>query len=71
MNMAKERGRMKKWIAFVMALIFTILAIRLAWMRIDGSSSITYLHIAIPVILGALCVKVYRTHKKAERSDSE
>lgn len=62
---------MKKWIAFVMALIFTILAICLAWMRIDGSSSITYLHIAIPVILGALCVKVYRTHKKVERSDSE
>ena len=62
---------MKEWIAFAMALFFTVLAISIAWMRIGGNSSITYVHIAIPVILGALCVKIYRTHKKAEQSDSE
>lgn len=55
---------MKKWIPFAMALLFTILAICLAWMRIGGRLSITYVHIAIPVILGSLCVKVYRIHKK-------
>ena len=62
---------MKKWIAFAMALFFTVLAISIAWMRIGGNSSITYVHIAIPVILGALSVKVYRRYKKAEQTDSE
>ena len=62
---------MKKWIAFAMALFFTVLAISFAWMRIGGNPSITYVHIAIPVILGALCVKIYRTYKKAEQSDSK
>lgn len=56
---------MKKWIPFAMALFFTILAICLAWVRIGGNLSITYIHIAIPVLLGTLCVKVYRSHKKA------
>ncbi len=56
---------MKKWIAFAMALFFNVLAIGIAWMRIGGNSSITYVHIAVPVILGALCVKIYRTYKKA------
>ena len=42
---------MKKWIAFGIAVVFTVLAISLAWMRIGGNSSITYVHIAIPVIL--------------------
>ena len=55
---------MKKWIAFAMAIFFTVLAISFAWMRIGGNSSITYVHIAIPVILGALCVKIYRANKK-------
>ncbi len=62
---------MKKWIAFGMAAVFTVLAIGLAWMRIGGNPSITYIHIAIPVILGALSVKIYRKYKNAERVDSE
>ena len=59
---------MKKWIAFGFAVIFTVLAISLAWMRIGGNSSISYVHITIPVILGALCVKIYRKYKKAEQT---
>lgn len=62
---------MKKWIAFGMAVIFTVLAISLAWMRIGGNLSITYVHIAIPTILGALCVKAYRTYKKADSKPIE
>lgn len=57
---------MKKWIFFGIAIFFTVLAIGLSWMRIGGNSSITYVHIVIPVILGALSVKIYRTDKKAK-----
>lgn len=45
------------------------LAISLSWMRIGGNSSITYVHIVIPVILGALSVKIYRSYKKTEQDD--
>lgn len=62
---------MKKWIAFGIAVVFTVLAISLAWMRIGGTSSITYVHIAIPTILGALCVKEYRTLKKVANKPTE
>lgn len=62
---------MKKWIAFGFAVIFTVLAISLAWIRIGGNSSISYVHITIPVILGALSVKIYRRYQKAEQSDNE
>lgn len=62
---------MKKWIAFGFAVIFTVLAISLAWMRIGGNSSISYVHITIPVILGALSVKIYRRYQKVEQSDNE
>ena len=51
---------MNKIITFVMAIIFTVLAIVFAWLMIGGNQSITYVHIAIPTILGAVCVKVYR-----------
>ena len=62
---------MKKWIAFGIAVIFTVLAIGLAWMRIGGNMNISYVHIAIPVILGALSVKIYRKYKKSEETDGE
>lgn len=62
---------MKKLIAFGFAVIFTVLAISLAWIRIGGNSSISYVHITIPVILGALSVKIYRRYPKAEQSDNE
>ena len=62
---------MKKWIAFGIAVAFTVLAISLAWMRIGGNLSITYVHIAIPVILGALSVKIYRKYKNTKQTDSE
>ena len=62
---------MKQWIAFALAIIFTALAIGLAWMRIGGNSSITYIHIAIPVILGALSVRIFRKYKHAQRAGSE
>ena len=62
---------MKKLIAFGIAVVFTVLAICLAWMRIGGNPSITYVHITIPVILGAFSVKIYRKYKKAEQSDSD
>ena len=54
---------MKKWLAFAMAMFFTVLAISFAWMMIEGNQSINYAHIIIPIILGALCVKAYRTLK--------
>lgn len=60
---------MKKWGAFGLAVFFTVLAIDFAWMKIRENPSITYVHIAIPVILGALCVKIYRRYKKAEQTD--
>lgn len=62
---------MKKLIPFGLAVFFTVLAISLSWMRIGGNSSITYVHIAIPVIFGALSVKIYRKHKKAEQNDEK
>lgn len=62
---------MKKWIPFGFGMFFTVLAISLAWMRIGGNTNITYVHISITVILGALSVKVYRTYKKAEQKDKE
>jgi len=62
---------MKKWIAFGIAVIFTVLSIGLAWMRIGGNSSITYVHIAIPVIFATLSVKIYRKYKNAEQTDSK
>lgn len=64
----------KKLIALIMvlmALFFTILAIRFAWFMIRGNEAINYAHIAIPTILGALCVKEYRTLKKAENKTTE
>lgn len=42
---------MKKWIPFGLEIFFTVLAISLAWMRIGGNSSITYIHISIPMDL--------------------
>lgn len=62
---------MKKWIAFAIAIFFTVLAIIFAWMMIGGNQSITYVHIAIPIILGTLCVKAYRKYKKAEQANSK
>lgn len=51
--------------------IFTVLAISLAWMRIGGNANITFVHISIPVILGALSVRIYRTYKKSEQNDDK
>ena len=62
---------MKKRIVFGIAIFFTVLAIGLAWMRIGGNSSISYVHIATPVILGAMSVKIYRGYKRAEQIDGE
>ena len=62
---------MKKWIPFGFAIFFTVLAIALAWMRIGGNANITYVHISIPVILGALSVRIYRTYKKSEQNDNK
>lgn len=59
---------MKKRLAFAIAIFFTVLAISFAWMMIGGNQSITYIHIAIPTILGTLCVKVYRTYKADSKS---
>lgn len=60
-----------KVFCFVLALIFTVSAIRLAWLRIGGNEAINYVHIAIPVILGAMSVREYRVLKKKEKAEPE
>ena len=64
----KENIIMKK-LFFILAIIFTILAIVFAWFIIRGNESINYVHVAIPTIFGALCVKNYRWYKKKEENE--
>lgn len=60
---------MKKVIFFVAALFFTVLAITFACLMIRGNTAINYVHILIPTIFGALCVKNYRKISRNEKNE--
>lgn len=55
---------------FILAWLFTLLAISFALFMIRGNASINYVYILIPTVFGALCVKEYRALKKKEQKEA-